>query len=109
CEILSDCDSLPRLRPGTSVSLSLGDNQPTGLHPPGGVSEHRLLGSSGVSAHRRGCLSLCVEKRGISMAIELSDSVVLTQLDHLANWVRKNSLWPMPFATACCGIELMAT
>jgi NADH-quinone oxidoreductase subunit B len=44
------------------------------------------------------------------MAIEsLSDSVVLTKLDHLANWVRKNSLWPMPFATACCGIELMAT
>ena len=32
-----------------------------------------------------------------------------TKLDQLANWVRKNSLWPMPFATACCGIELMAT
>ncbi|HWG42059.1 MAG TPA: NADH-quinone oxidoreductase subunit NuoB [Gemmataceae bacterium] len=43
------------------------------------------------------------------MAVELSDAVVLTQLDKLANWVRKNSLWPMPFATACCGIELMAT
>jgi NADH-quinone oxidoreductase subunit B len=43
------------------------------------------------------------------MALELSDSVFLTKLDHLANWVRKNSLWPMPFATACCGIELMAT
>ena len=39
----------------------------------------------------------------------LSDSVLVTQLDQLANWVRKNSLWPMPFATACCGIELMAT
>jgi len=25
------------------------------------------------------------------------------------NWSRRNSLWPMPFATACCGIELMAT
>ena len=25
------------------------------------------------------------------------------------NWSRKNSLWPLPFATACCGIELMAT
>lgn len=25
------------------------------------------------------------------------------------NWSRMNSLWPMPFATACCGIELMAT
>jgi NADH-quinone oxidoreductase subunit B len=34
---------------------------------------------------------------------------MVTQLDKLANWVRKNSLWPMPFATACCGIELMAT
>jgi NADH-quinone oxidoreductase subunit B len=44
------------------------------------------------------------------MAVEgLSESVVVTQLDKLANWVRKNSLWPMPFATACCGIELMAT
>jgi NADH-quinone oxidoreductase subunit B len=35
--------------------------------------------------------------------------VMLSNLDHLANWVRSNSLWPMPFATACCGIELMAT
>jgi NADH-quinone oxidoreductase subunit B len=42
------------------------------------------------------------------MAVELPD-VALTKLDHLANWVRANSLWPMPFATACCGIELMAT
>jgi NADH-quinone oxidoreductase subunit B len=41
------------------------------------------------------------------MALELPD-VVVTQLDQIANWVRKNSLWPMPFATACCGIELMA-
>ncbi|MFQ5490059.1 MAG: NADH-quinone oxidoreductase subunit B [Phycisphaerae bacterium] len=24
-------------------------------------------------------------------------------------WAQRNSLWPMPFATACCGIELMAT
>ncbi|MGE0529489.1 MAG: NADH-quinone oxidoreductase subunit B, partial [Bdellovibrionales bacterium] len=40
---------------------------------------------------------------------EIPENVVLSQLDHLANWVRSNSLWPMPFATACCGIELMAT
>lgn len=43
------------------------------------------------------------------MAVTPTDGVMLTTLDHLANWVRKNSLWPMPFATACCGIELMAT
>ena len=40
---------------------------------------------------------------------ELPDNVVVTKLDELASWCRKNSLWPMPFATACCGIELMAT
>jgi NADH-quinone oxidoreductase subunit B len=28
---------------------------------------------------------------------------------HGINWARRHSLWPMPFATACCGIELMAT
>ena len=43
------------------------------------------------------------------MAVELPDNVMVTKLDELANWCRKNSLWPMPFATACCGIELMAT
>ena len=42
------------------------------------------------------------------MALTLPD-VMLARLDPLANWVRTNSLWPMPFATACCGIELMAT
>ncbi len=43
------------------------------------------------------------------MALDVPENVVLSKLDHLANWVRANSLWPMPFATACCGIELMAT
>lgn len=43
--------------------------------------------------------------------------VTVTRLEHAVDlikkhglgWVRRNSLWPMPFATACCGIELMAT
>ena len=37
----------------------------------------------------------------------LTDFIVTT-LDRAASLARKNSLWPMPFATACCGIELMA-
>jgi NADH-quinone oxidoreductase subunit B len=39
----------------------------------------------------------------------LPDNVFMTKLDAAASWARSNSLWPMPFATACCGIELMAT
>src|SRR5207248_11692846 len=39
----------------------------------------------------------------------LPDGFLTTQLKKVVNWSRRNSLWPLPFATACCGIELMAT
>jgi NADH-quinone oxidoreductase B subunit len=39
----------------------------------------------------------------------LPDNVLTTNLKRVVNWARRSSLWPMPFATACCGIELMAT
>jgi NADH-quinone oxidoreductase subunit B len=40
---------------------------------------------------------------------DVPDNIFMTTLDAAASWARSNSLWPMPFATACCGIELMAT
>ena len=36
------------------------------------------------------------------------EGVVLTTLDAAANWVRKNSIWPMTFGLACCAIEMMS-
>jgi len=38
-----------------------------------------------------------------------TDAFLTTQLRRVINWARRSSLWPIPFATACCGIELMAT
>jgi NADH-quinone oxidoreductase subunit B len=32
-----------------------------------------------------------------------------TKLDEVVGLARANSLWPLPFATSCCGIEFMAT
>lgn len=32
-----------------------------------------------------------------------------TSMDKLIGMARANSLWPLPFATSCCGIEFMAT
>lgn len=31
------------------------------------------------------------------------------KLEDLVGMARKNSIWPLPFATSCCGIEFMAT
>jgi len=33
----------------------------------------------------------------------------LTTVEKAVGMARKNSLWPLPFATSCCGIEFMAT
>ncbi|KAF4531320.1 hypothetical protein B566_EDAN019425, partial [Ephemera danica] len=38
----------------------------------------------------------------------LGDSVFTTTIDNLINWGRSNSVWPLTFATSCCGIEMMA-
>ncbi len=35
--------------------------------------------------------------------------IVVGKLDDLINWGRSNSIWPLAFATSCCGIEFMAS
>jgi NADH-quinone oxidoreductase subunit B len=38
-----------------------------------------------------------------------SPTFLTSKVDWLVNWGRRNSLWPMPFGTACCAIEMMAS
>ncbi len=40
---------------------------------------------------------------------DLKNIAFTTRLEDFVNWGRKNSLWPLPFGTACCAIEYMAT
>lgn len=34
-------------------------------------------------------------------------NIILSSIDAISNWARSNSLWPLTFATSCCGIEMM--
>jgi NADH-quinone oxidoreductase subunit B len=66
---------------------------PASNPPPSGPVTARLGGSLGIQP---------------ADTPEIPENVQITTLDSVINWCRKYSLWPMPFATACCGIELMA-
>lgn len=37
------------------------------------------------------------------------EGFMATNLEKVVSLARKNSIWPLPFATSCCGIEFMAT
>jgi len=38
---------------------------------------------------------------------KIEGEVIVTRADAVVNWVRSNSVWPMPMGLACCAIELM--
>jgi NADH-quinone oxidoreductase subunit B len=39
---------------------------------------------------------------------KIEGEVIVTRADAVVNWIRSNSMWPMPMGLACCAIELMA-
>ena len=40
---------------------------------------------------------------------KIEGNVIITRVDAAINWMRKNSMWPMPMGLACCAIEMMAS
>lgn len=47
-------------------------------------------------------------KREYGYNSKVEGEVIVSRADAVINWVRKNSVWPMPMGLACCAIELMA-
>ncbi len=39
----------------------------------------------------------------------IGEGFMATSMEKVIGLARKNSIWPLPFATSCCGIEFMAT
>jgi NADH-quinone oxidoreductase subunit B len=36
-------------------------------------------------------------------------NVITTSVDHVFNWARQSSIWPLTFGLACCAIEMIAS
>ena len=45
----------------------------------------------------------------IQVPEDLQANVLVTTLDKVYNWSRRNSMWPLLFGLACCAIEMIAT
>lgn len=52
---------------------------------------------------------MAAESRELAYNSKIEGEVVVSQADAVINWIRSNSMWPMPMGLACCAIELMAT
>ena len=78
---------------------------------PGVTSDCCTLYLSRFVLRRKRATITCAmpETRPAAYDSKIEGNVIFTRLDAAMNWMRKNSLWPMPMGLACCAIELMAT
>jgi len=67
-------------------------------HPSGHERFENLVGSEHDT----------LQTRAATYFEQPPEGIILTSLDNVINWMRKNSIWPMTFGLACCAIEMMA-
>lgn len=48
-----------------------------------------------------------INSPGYEIPPEIEGQVLITTLDKIYNWSRRNSIWPMMFGLACCAIEMI--
>jgi NADH-quinone oxidoreductase subunit B len=53
-------------------------------------------------------MQLSLQKQSHAEDCLLWEAVVLTRVENAINWARKYSIFPYPFATACCAMEYMS-
>jgi NADH-quinone oxidoreductase subunit B len=39
---------------------------------------------------------------------QFEQNIVTTSVDHVFNWARESSIWPLTFGLACCAIEMIS-
>src|SRR3954464_5044883 len=79
--------------------MAIGSTRETGVPVPARAATGSILTPTGAGA---------VGRPENTILTATPENTILTTIDAVVNYCRKYSLWPMPFATACCGIELMA-
>jgi NADH-quinone oxidoreductase subunit B len=131
CSLDSDyrnsCDrnkgaTVPHLAPSVASGQLFHKSPPVSLVTERLVDRFQMFFSSFLFHPRRtvACFFVAPTQRNLSFCYmteahataydsKIEGNVIFTRFDAALNWVRKNSLWPMPMGLACCAIELMAT
>ncbi len=74
----------------------------------GGKDFPTLVGLRGWSNRLPPMTNMAITNTEFAYNSKVEGEVIFSQADAVINWVRRNSVWPMPMGLACCAIELMA-